>query len=193
MNNKFQLALAIFSVIFFTVVNLRYGIVFLVITSVSSPLSQNTIFPLTSVLALSSFLIISMVYFKSRGIISLWYGLTVTFLWLIFFEILWQNSFLLNGNFTDTLSSEIILLSWLIMGVNSYPLWKKDSYTGILLLVFSAVWLLWIMTGYNQINTLEGLVFNLITKAIAFFVIVVLTLPRKNKIHTQSKQMEVTA
>ena len=123
----------------------------------------------------------------------MWYGLTVTFLWLIFFEILWQNSFLLTGNFTDTLSSEIILLSWLIMGVNSYPLWQNDRYTGISVLVFGSMWFLWIITGYNQINTLEGLVFNLFTKALAFCVIIVLTLPRKNKIHTQSKQMEVTA
>jgi hypothetical protein len=187
--NILQLFFGIATVVFFVIVNLEYGIVHYVIGAIFSPLSQNVIFPLTASLAVISFLVISLLY-RHFGIFSVWYGLTVTFLWIILFEILWQNSFIFTGNFIDTVTSEVILLSWFLMGTNSYPIWKIDKITGIAFVLFGVLWVLWITTGYQQINTTEGIVFNVITKILAFVVVMALVFPRGAGIHTKQPREE---
>jgi hypothetical protein len=140
------------------------------------------VFPLTASLAVISFIATTLIYYRRLGLISGWYGLTITFLWLILFEILWQNSFIFTGNFTDTIYSEIILISWLLMGLNSYPILTKDRISVIAFLLFGICWGLWLVTGYDQINTKEGLIFNLITKALAFVVVMAMAIPRTKTI-----------
>lgn len=190
MNRIIQLLFGILTVVFFITINLKYGIVYLVLGSVVSPFSQNEVFPLTASLAVVSFIATTLIYYKRAGIISAWYGLSITFLWLIFFEILWQNSFILTGNFMDTISSEIILISWLLMGLNSYPILNTDKISGIAFLIFGICWSLWLASGYHQINTIEGLIFNLITKAFAFMVIMVMVIPRTKLITGRFKSMQ---
>jgi hypothetical protein len=167
-----------FAVTFFLVVNIETGILNLVIRSAFSPLSQDTLFPLTYSLAIVSF-IMTMYWTRKSGLVSLPYSIGVPFLWVIFFEILWQNSFIFSGAFKDNIVSEMILMSWLLVGCISYPIWRADKFTLAAFLTFSLTWVAWVATGYQQMPLMTGYIFNISLKIGAFLTIIVLIFPRR--------------
>ncbi|MEM0136438.1 MAG: hypothetical protein QXU18_14625 [Thermoplasmatales archaeon] len=187
----FQLFFGVATAIIFSIINLKYGIIFFAIHSALNPQSQDEIFPLTYSLAIISVVAIS-IFYRKHGIISVWYGFSVAFLWVIIFEILWQNSFIISGGFHDTFSRELILFSWLLLGFNSYPIWKKDKISIIALILFALGWTSWVVSGYQQIDTLEGLVFNLFLKIQAFLTIMVIVSPRSARLFLKKHGFEMT-
>ncbi len=166
------------ALIVFFVVNVPTGILNFALNSALSPLNQDPLFPLTYSLAISSFLL-SLYWSRHEGLLALPYAIGVPFLWVIFFEILWQNSFVLFGTFTDNLTSEVILLSWLLLGTISFPTWITDKFTIISFLLFSMGWIAWVLIGYPQMPSMLGYIFNFLLKIGAFLVIMVLVIPRQ--------------
>ncbi|MHB1707888.1 MAG: hypothetical protein ACYCT2_00220 [Thermoplasmataceae archaeon] len=177
---KFAYALyLIFALIVFFAVNFSTGILNLALRSALSPLNQGPLFPLTFSLAISSFLL-SLCWYRREGLFALPYAAGVPFLWVIFFEILWQNSFALVGTFSDNLTSEVILFSWLLIGTISFPTWTMDRLTLISFLLFSAGWMAWILIDYPQMPSLPGYFFNFLLKIGAFLVIIIMVMPRRS-------------
>lgn len=185
LNLNYLVYFAVALVTFFAV-NIPTGILNFAFRSAISPLSQDTLFPLTYSLAIFSFLV-SLYWERNAGIMAVLYAMGIPFLWVIFFEILWQNSFIFFGTFTDNITSEIILFSWFFLGTVSYPMWKTDKYSITSFLVFSAGWVLWLIFGYPQMPSYLGYVFNVSLKVGAFFTIMVLAMPRKWNIRPGSK------
>lgn len=167
----------------FFIVNSYTGILDFAFRSAISPLDQDTLFPLTYSLAILSFLI-GIYWFRHSLLFSFPYAIGIPFLWVIFFEILWQNSFALFGTFTDNLTSEMILLSWFLVGTLSFPTWKIDKFSGIALILFLSGWLAWLVDGYPQMPSTMGFFFNTSLKIGAFFVIMVLVAPRMSVTRT---------
>ena len=169
----------IFALIVFFAVNFSTGILNLALRSAFSPLNQGPLFPLTFSLAISSFLL-SLYWFRREALFAIPYAAGIPFLWVIFFEILWQNSFALFGTFTDNLTSEVILFSWLLIGTISFPTWTMDRLTLISFLFFSAGWTAWILIGYPQMPSFPGYLFNFMLKIGAFIVIMIMVMPRRS-------------
>ena len=177
---KFAYTLYLISaLIVFFAVNLPTGILNLALRSALSPLNQGPLFPLTFSLAISSFLL-SLYWYWHEGPFALPYAVGVPFLWVIFFEILWQNSFAIFGTFTDNLTSEVILFSWLLIGTISFPTWTMDRLTLISFILFSAGWIAWILIDYPQMPSFPGYFFNFLLKIGAFIVIMIMVMPRRS-------------
>lgn len=168
------------ALIIFFVVNSLTGILVFAVRSAISPLTQDTLFPLTYSLAIASFLV-TIYWYRDKGLTGFPYAIGVPFFWIILFEILWQNSFLLFGTFTDDVLSEIILSSWFMIGVISYPTWNIDKFTLWVFLMFSAGWTAWILARYPQMPSLSGYVFNISLKIGAFLAIMLMVKPRKKQ------------
>lgn len=178
LNLNYLVYFAVALVTFFAV-NIPTGILTFAFRSAISPISQDTLFPLTYSLAIFSFLV-SLYWERKAGLMAIPYAMGIPFLWVIFFEILWQNSFVLFGTFTDNLTSEVILFSWLLIGTISFPTWTMDRLTLISFLFFSAGWTAWILIGYPQMPSLPGYLFNFMLKIGAFIVIMIMVMPRRS-------------
>ncbi|MEM0156339.1 MAG: hypothetical protein QW597_07065 [Thermoplasmataceae archaeon] len=165
----------------FFIVNVSTGTLSFAFRSAISPFDQDTLFPLTYSLAILSFFL-SIYWFRHFQLLSLPYATGVPFLWVIFFEILWQNSFAISGAFTDNLTSEVILLSWLLVGFLSFPTWKLDKVTMVAFLLFLMGWMAWLGDGYPQMPSARGYIFNITLKIGAFLVIIALVTPRRSEI-----------
>jgi hypothetical protein len=151
----------------------------------ATPLNQDTLFPLTYSLAIFSFLL-SLYWFRHEGILALPYAIGIPFLWVIFFEILWQNSFVFFGTLNDSLTNEVVLLSWLLPGTASFPEWRMDRISLIAFLTFSAGWVYWFASGYLQMPSAAGYLFNIPLKIGAFLAVLILVMPRKRPLHIEN-------
>ncbi len=169
---------------FFLIINVETGILLFAVSASLSPFHQNTLFPLTYFLSVFSFLI-SLYWFRYDGILSIPLSIGVPFLWVTFFEVLWQNSFLLTGKFSDNLNSELILLSWLLMGSISFPKWKKDRVTISAFIAFSIGWIAWLGMGYPQMPSFLGYLFNISLKIGAFALIIILVMTKNSTSQTK--------
>lgn len=185
-NRRLYLFFVCLICITFVIINVQSGILLFAVKAGLSPLRQNTLFPLTYFLAILS-LFISLYWFRGDGILSIPNSIGVPFLWVTIFEVLWQNSFILTGKFGDDVSSELILLSWLLMGTISFPKWETDTRTRLTFLVFIIGWVAWLATGYSQMPSIEGYVFNISLKIWAFVVIIFLVMPKYSTSQTKSK------
>ena len=103
-NRKIYFLFLFLTSTFFIIINVETGILLLAVSEGLSPLRQNTLFPLTYSLAIFSFFI-SLYWFRNDGILSIPLSIGVPFLWVTFFEVLWQNSFLLTGKFNGNLTA----------------------------------------------------------------------------------------
>lgn len=169
----------IFIILIYTILiifNIQTGVLSFAIWSGFHPLDEDILFPLTYSLAICSFLIF-LYWFRNNGIFAIPLAIGVPFLWVITFEILWQNSFILTGHIGDTLNTELILISLLLMGIISLPEWKRNRISVSAIVIFTIGWITWLWMGYPQIPSTLGYMFNITLKIGAFAVIMILVMP----------------
>jgi hypothetical protein len=134
----------------------------------------NTLLPLTYGMAWASVVIMSVVL-RRRGlkwIAASFYAFTVAFLWVVVFETLWQNSFLIFG-IGNSLINQVALASWLVLGMVSWRYWTVGGNRLFLiqLIAYGVLWLFWIGVGYPQMPDLRGTVLNVTLKVLSFSMI----------------------
>jgi len=136
--------------------------------------SQNQIFPLTLAAACFTF-VFSLIRFRTNLKMSwLWalvLALSTPFAFTATFEAAYQNLayFVRPSIFHTPLAGEIILASWVLLGLSSFPFWKASKNFYLLLIVDAFGFGAWAIIGYPQISEQSQLLpfaiaLNVVTK-----------------------------
>lgn len=170
---KLQRNLMVFAVTFgvWIVVNVTYGIVPTVIGWVLAPWTgANSVLPVSIFWSVTVFVYS---YFRLSGDVvqRILLAATSPFAFLAAFEIVYQHLFLVAdpANFRTDLEGEIVLGSWLLLGLTTLPHWKLTkkalSVLGLLAIAFGV----WLLLGYPQIygtNSTLAFVCNVAAKSL---------------------------
>jgi hypothetical protein len=165
--------LKVFAVTFgvWTIVNFTFGIIPLVLGWVLRPWTgANSILPVSIICSVTTF-----VYFYLRlsgGVVTrILLAATSPFAFLAAFEIVYQHLFLVAdpANFRTDLEGEIVLGSWLLLGLTTLTHWKLTKKALAVLALMAIAFGIWLLSGYPQVygtNSTLAFVCNAATKSL---------------------------
>ena len=144
------------------------------------------IYPLTFLLACISFVFASVFLHRRSNLSwsrSILVGSAFPFNFVSFFEALWQNAGLVvrPDVFSTPLVGEVLIFSWVLVGLSSVPFWKVTRRGFLILGSLLVVWFVWIAVGYPQWfeGSVVGLSLNLLLKFQFFLLFVFLLVGRQ--------------
>lgn len=139
------------------------------------------IFPVTVILSVLSFALAIVGLRKHHNLSrarSAFIGSTFPFCFVALYEEAWQNTGLLArpSIFTLSIPGELVLLSWVAVGLSTIEYWKWTSRSLILVATIAGLWMLWLVLGYPQWfeGSYVALAINLVTKFQFFLLFVFL-------------------
>ena len=157
-------------------VNLKFGII--------SDLIQNAFLKgsgVTPILTFatypSSILVTIYAFYQLRHVTrySIIYAISVPIFAIVVFEILWHVFGIFSDSYPYTVNTEgyIIFFGWIFLGSITYRFWNINKFTVILLSVYIAFWIWWVVEGYPQIlnGSILSYFFNFILKILTFVLI----------------------
>jgi hypothetical protein len=136
--------------------------------------STNSVFPLTYAVAIIIFIFFFTRFRKNTSLgwkRSFLLSVTIPFGFVAFFETLYQAvfSFVRPEIFHIPLSGQLLLTSWLLLGLSTMPYWKITKKFYLLVVLDIVGFLIWVGIGYPQIYeigplSIYALVLNYVTK-----------------------------
>jgi hypothetical protein len=134
--------------------------------------ATNLIFPLTYAMAIFTIVFSFIRFHRNLGKVrSAFLAITTPFAFVGVYEAVYQNLsyFVRPSIFSTDAAGELLLASWILLGLASIPFWRPSKKFYVLVALDIIGFAVWAMLGYPQIyelNSLNGyaLVLNSITK-----------------------------